>query len=65
MSGVWFGVVPRMDFQKTCVLKEIGLHAHNMIIILDLIVIIIWEGGGELYDRLINTRVFTLNKKFI
>jgi hypothetical protein len=34
---MWLGVAPRMDTKKTC-LKEIGLHAQNMIIILGAIV---------------------------
>ena len=37
VSGTWLGVAPRTDTKKTC-LKEIGLHAQNMISILGSIV---------------------------
>ena len=31
LGGVWFGVVPRTNFQKDmCLLIEIELHAQNM-----------------------------------
>ena len=35
VSGVWLGVNLRINVNKTCVKKEIGLHAQNLIIILD------------------------------
>ena len=34
MSGIWFGVAPRMDTKKTYLLIEIGLCAQIMITIL-------------------------------
>lgn len=38
---MWFGVTLMMNTQNTVWFKEIGLHAHNMITILDSIVNII------------------------
>ena len=35
LSGMWFDVAPRTITKQTCVLKGIGLHAQNMISILD------------------------------
>ena len=43
MSDMWFGVAPRIEINQqiaTC-LKEIGLHAQNMITILESIANII------------------------
>ena len=37
LSGMWFGVAPRIDTKKMC-LKGIRLRAQNMITILGLIV---------------------------
>ena len=48
---VWFGVAPRMDANIFC-LKDIGLSAQNVIIILSSIGIIIGDRGGE-RERLI------------
>ena len=42
LSGVSLDVAPRTDTKKMC-LKEIGLHAQNMITILDSIVNVIGE----------------------
>ena len=36
-SDLWFGVAPRTDTKNTC-LQEIGLHAHDMITFLGLVV---------------------------
>ena len=50
--------------QKDMCLKEVGLHAQSMLIILGSIVNMI---RGDLYDRLLSTRITTLitNKIFI
>ena len=46
-----------MDTKKTCVFKEIGLHAQNMITILGSIVNMI---GGDLSESLTSTKFLTL-----
>jgi hypothetical protein len=38
---MWYSVAPRTNIKKTCVFKEIGFCAQNMIIVLDSIVNII------------------------
>ena len=47
--------------QKGSSLKEIGLHAQNMIIVLDSTcnITVGCGGGGGLYDHLMNTKIFT------
>ena len=45
-SGMWLDLAPRTDTKKTCVKKEIGLRAQNMITILSSIVNLI--GGTSL-----------------
>ena len=50
--GSWNG------YQKGMCLKEIGLHAQNMLTILSLIVNII--DGIHIYDHVTKTRIFTL-----
>ena len=47
VSGVWLGVNVRITTNKTCIKKRIGLHAQNLITILDAIINIILEGGEE------------------
>ena len=33
ISGMWLSLAPKMDTKKTCLSKEIGLHAQDMITI--------------------------------
>ena len=47
---MWLGVVSKYGCQTDVFTKEIGLHAQNMIIILDSIGNII---GGDLYEHAI------------
>ena len=51
-------------YKKDMCLKEIGLCVQNLMTFLDLIVNILWgfegRGGGDLYDCLMSTRIFTL-----
>ena len=59
---MWFGVTLMMDTKNTVCLKEIGLHVHNMIIILDSIVNIIggrWDQLGYLMSTMILTLIMT------
>ena len=59
---MWFGVTLMMDTKNTVCLKEIGLHVHNMIIILDSIVNIIggrWDQSGYLMSTMILTLIMT------
>lgn len=56
---MWFGVTLMMDTQKTMSLKEIGLHAHNMIAILDSIVNII-GGRWDMLGCLMSTTILML-----
>jgi hypothetical protein len=51
-----FGVAPRVDTKKTCLIKEIGLHVENMRTNLDSIISII---EGDLCDRLMNMGFIT------
>ena len=47
---MWYGVAPRMKTRKTYIcLKDIELHAHNMIIVLGSIVNILFSLGGGGY----------------
>jgi hypothetical protein len=46
-----------LRYQKDICLKEIGLHAQNLLTIVVLIVNII---GKDLYDRLMRKRIATL-----
>jgi hypothetical protein len=41
-------------------LKEIGLHAHNMLFILVSTIDMIMGRGGDLYDHLMSMTIFTL-----
>jgi hypothetical protein len=54
----------KIGHQEGMCLKEIRLHAHNMLTILGSMVN---TTGGDLYDRLMSMRIFTLiiNKIFI
>ena len=64
---MWLSVDLRADNEKNknknMHLKEIGLHAQNMLTILGSIVNV---SGETLYDHLMSTRIFTLitNKIF-
>ena len=57
---MWFDVAPRTDTKEYMCLKQIELHAQNMITISQ-------HNWGDLYDHLMNTSIFTLimNKMFI
>lgn len=55
LSGMWLSVHLKTNTKKTCVLKEIGLHAQNLLIIPSVIVNII---EGDLYDHLMKMRIF-------
>ena len=60
LGGMWFGVATRTDI-KNMSLKDIGLHAQNMITFVISIVNIIFflGGGGEgLYGHLMSMRIF-------
>ena len=52
---VWCGY--KNEYKKDMCLKEIGLHAQNMITIVSLTINMI---GGDLYDHLLSTKIFTL-----
>ena len=55
----WYG--SKNKCKKDMCLNEIGLRAQNMITSLGSIVNIFGrEGGGDLYDHLVSTRIFTL-----
>ena len=51
---VWCGY--KNKYEKDICLKEIGLHAQNMITILSLS----QHDWGDLYDHLLSTKIFTL-----
>lgn len=55
LSGMWLSVHLKTNTKKTCVLKEIWLHAQNLLIIPSVIVNII---EGDLYDHLMKMRIF-------
>ena len=59
---VWCG--SKNKYQKDTCLKEIGLHAQNMITIVASIIDLL---GGNLYDHSMSTRIFTLilNKIYV
>ena len=59
---IWRGL--KNKYKKDMCLKEIGLCAQNMITILSSTINII---GGDLYNELMSTRIFTsmMNKIFI
>jgi hypothetical protein len=56
---MWFGVTLMMDTQNTVCFKEIGMHAHNMITILDSIINII-SGRWDRLGYLMSTITLTL-----
>ena len=58
---MWQDVHLRIGIKKTCVFKEIGLRAQNMLPILDSILNIIWgRGGGGAYMTTQQGREFSL-----
>ena len=56
-SGMWLGMVLRIETKTYVCFKEIGLCAQNTLTILDSLVNMI---GGDLCDHLMNMRIFTL-----
>jgi hypothetical protein len=38
LNGMWFGAATKVDTEKICVFKEIGLHSQTMITILGSII---------------------------
>ena len=59
---MWLGVDLRIVTNKTCLLKEIELHAHNMITISGSMINKFEEG---MYDHLMSTSIFILQRKKI
>lgn len=64
LSGMWLGQAPKTNTKRDTWLKEIRLHAENVITNLGSTMNVIRERG--LYDHLMTTRISTLtiNKVF-
>ena len=61
LSGGWLGAELRTDTRKTCVLKEIGLQAQNVLTILNSTVSAI---GGTYVTLWLTVRSFNTSEHF-